>query len=79
MVFNRVLPAEWANAPKAADPLGGNLGRWAAEASRHDALRRAFAANTGVTPFTIPWPPEAPDTPEGLADLLAAAGLERLS
>ena len=79
MVFNRVLPPEWASAPRAADPIGANLQRWAAEASRHDALRRAFAANTGVNPLTIPWLPEAPGTPQGLADLMAAAGLEPLS
>lgn len=79
VVFNRTLPPEWVGAAETTHPLGANLQRWAAEASRHDALRRAFAANTGVTPLTIPWLPEAPHTPDALADLMAAAGLEPVS
>lgn len=75
VVFNRVLPAEWAEAPTDASPLGANLKRWGAEAARHEALRRSFAAHTRVTPMTIPWLAEPPEDPSGLADLAAAAGL----
>ena len=76
VVFNRVLPADWMHAPAGvAGPLASNLTRWATEAGRHDALRRAFASHTGVVPLVIPWLAEAPSTPEGLADLVEATGL----
>ena len=79
VVFNRVLPADWMHAPAGvAGPLASNLTRWATEAGRHDALRRAFASHTGVVPLVIPWLAEAPSTPEGLADLVEATGLVRL-
>ncbi len=75
VVFNRVLPQTWMHAKSGASgPLASNLQRWATEASRHDALRRAFASNTGVSPLVIPWLVEAPSTPEGLADLIASIG-----
>ena len=76
VVFNRVLPQAWMHASAGlGGSLTSNLTRWATEAGRHDALRRAFASNTGVVPLVIPWLAEPPSTPEGLADLIDATGL----
>jgi anion-transporting ArsA/GET3 family ATPase len=79
VVLNRVLPAAWARAPTASGPLGPNLTRWGSEAARHEAVRLAFAAHTGVLPATIPWLPEPPSSPAALADLVGACGMDPLS
>jgi anion-transporting ArsA/GET3 family ATPase len=76
VVFNRVLPREWAEErPDAgkADPLSANLLRWIAEAQRQTDVRREFAAQHGITPAIVPWAPAAPTTPDRLADLLASS------
>lgn len=76
VVLNRMLPAEWATAPAGRGPLASNLARWGAEARRHESLRSALAATTGVEPTVLPWLPSPPDTPAALADMIEAAGLQ---
>lgn len=77
VVFNRMLPAAWAApAPRGDDPLAANLTRWGAEAGRQRMLLDGFAARWGSPPLTVPWLPEPPADPAGLADLVAAAGIE---
>lgn len=78
IVFNRVVPLTWANAPVGLDPIGANLGRWASEARRQEAMRHSFAARTGITPMTLPWLSEPPASPASLADMMTAAGLDPL-
>ena len=78
VVFNRMLPDSWADQPVTTGRLGANLARWGLEAARHQALRRVFAAHTGVIPGAIPWLAEAPGAADGLADLIAAAGVDPL-
>ncbi len=75
VVFNRVLPPEWGPAVPGSGPLGANLARWGAEAARHEAVIAAFAAHTGLAPYTIPWLAAAPDNPTGLADMMESSGL----
>ena len=73
-VFNRVLPRTWADAADPTSPAA--LGRWGAEARRHEVVRSGFGANTGLVPLTVPWLVEAPQDPATLADLMEAAGWE---
>lgn len=79
VVFNRMLPMAWDQAPHSTDdPLAANLSRWGAEAARQRALHDAFAAQWGDRPPTIPWLPTPPEDPGALADLVAAAGVEAI-
>jgi arsenite-transporting ATPase len=68
VVFNKVLPPEWAAKPKRGAPpeLAANLERWGAEALLQSHARTAFATRRGVDPIEVPWLEEAPT---GLAEL----------
>ncbi|WKZ82981.1 MAG: ArsA-related P-loop ATPase [Acidimicrobiia bacterium] len=76
VVLNRMLPADWAKAGAGSGPLAINVSRWRAEARRHESLRRALAATTGAEPAVLPWLATPPDTPDALADMIEAAGLQ---
>jgi len=75
VVFNRSLPDAWWQAgDRTGDVLDRNLERWGAEAHRQGEARAEVAARYGLVPAVVPWMPEAPATPEALADLAAATG-----
>lgn len=73
VVFNRTLPASWAEAAHRDDPLGVNLARWGAEARRQAGVRREVAGRYGVAIATVPWLPEPPSTLDDLAAMLEGA------
>ncbi|MGH8952239.1 MAG: ArsA family ATPase [Acidimicrobiia bacterium] len=74
VIFNRILPEEWAeaNAPPGTSPtLEQNLARWSAETVRQRDTREEFSSRYGAQIATIPWSPKAPTDLDGLANLLA--------
>ena len=78
IVFNRALPAHWAEVGGTGTGLAAtNFARWAAEARRQEDVCDEVAARHGVPPALIPWMIEAPTTVEDLAGLiLEARGLD---
>jgi len=75
VVFNRSLPDEWwAFERRSGDALDANLERWGAEARRQAEARAEVSARYGLVPVVVPWIPEAPADPQGLAELARATG-----
>jgi anion-transporting ArsA/GET3 family ATPase len=82
VVFNRLLPEEWAtlrpqlptNGLSAADAaeLRDNLRNWSAEAHRQADARTELAAQYATRTAAIPWRDRAPTTLDALADLIVA-------
>lgn len=75
VIFNRALPAEWADAITTPDDaLDANLARWGLEAARQDDIRSEITIRYGITPVVVPWLPEMTADPGGLADIAERAG-----
>ncbi len=73
VIFNRILPIEWAGAvapPGTPAHLAMNLTRWAAETVRQRDTRSAFSSRYGARIGTIPWSLRPPTDIDGLARLL---------
>jgi anion-transporting ArsA/GET3 family ATPase len=78
VIFNRILPEEWADAtapPGTSPALEQNLARWSAETVRQRDSREEFSARYGAHIATIPWSPHPPTDLDGLAGLAEAASL----
>jgi anion-transporting ArsA/GET3 family ATPase len=76
VIFNRILPEEWADAtaPRGTSPaLEQNLARWSAETVRQRDSREEFSSRYGAHIATIPWSPHPPTDLDGLAGLVEAA------
>jgi arsenite-transporting ATPase len=83
VIFNRMLPTEWASAVEPEEPdrvgqphwvaLHDNLARWGAEARREADTRRQFAATYTVPVATVPLLTSPPTDLEGLAALADAS------
>lgn len=76
VVFNRILPDDWAHAvpaPDAPTDLAHNLERWAAETVRQQTTRSEFSARYGAHVATIPWSMSPPTDLDGLDELLAGS------
>ncbi len=83
VIFNRVLPEEWAQTDEPVEPEGvkqahrvalhDNLDRWGAEARREADSRRQFAAAYPVPVATIPLLTSPPTDLKGLDALAEAA------
>lgn len=81
VVFNRLLPPEWATLqPKlpsngfstaVAAELRDNMRNWAAEAHRQADARTELGAQYETPTAAIPWRERAPTTLDALADLVA--------
>lgn len=73
VVFNRILPSDWAHVeiPTSTSPeLTHNMERWSAETVRQQDTREEFSARYGAHVATIPWSPSSPTDIDGLAGLL---------
>jgi anion-transporting ArsA/GET3 family ATPase len=73
VVFNRILPEEWAEATAPTGTsvaLEQNLARWSAETVRQRDTREEFSSRYGARIATIPWSPTTPTDLDGLAGLL---------
>jgi anion-transporting ArsA/GET3 family ATPase len=76
VIFNRILPEEWADAkaPTGTSPaLEQNLARWSAETVRQRDSREEFSSRYGAHIATIPWSPHPPTDLDGLASLVEEA------
>ena len=76
VVFNRILPDEWADAfspPGTSAALEQNLARWSSEAIRQRDAREEFSSRYGAHIATIPWSATPPTDLDGLAGLLDRA------
>lgn len=82
VVFNKQLPAEWAEArqlrgsgiaPHVRTAARDNLGRWAGEVRLQNDTKREFAARYQLHLIDVPWVATAPTTVDALADLVALA------
>jgi anion-transporting ArsA/GET3 family ATPase len=80
VIFNRALPASWAD-PATEIELGMidaatqvalhlNLEHWGAEARHQEEVRREFANRHATVPLRIPWLEHAPTSIEALAGLV---------
>ncbi|MBT8207079.1 MAG: ArsA family ATPase [Acidimicrobiia bacterium] len=87
VVFNRVLPDEWANGKRAPNGLDDsvrevlkrNLARWSDEVRRQSDAREEFVAQHRVGLARVPWIASPPTDVEALSALIAAAdGFEQL-
>jgi anion-transporting ArsA/GET3 family ATPase len=88
VIFNRALPAEWAE-PLHEPPGPGietaaqialhrNLELWGAEARHQEEVRREFANRHATVPLQVPWLEHAPTSIDALADLVEGADGEVL-
>jgi anion-transporting ArsA/GET3 family ATPase len=76
VIFNRILPDEWAEAvapPGTSPALEANLARWSAETLRQRDSREEFSSRYGAHIATIPWSPHPPTDLDGLAGLVEEA------
>jgi anion-transporting ArsA/GET3 family ATPase len=76
VVFNRILPEEWADAkaPRGTSAaLELNLARWSAETTRQRDSREEFSSRYGAHIATIPWSTTPLTDLDGLAGLLDGA------
>jgi arsenite-transporting ATPase len=76
VVFNRILPDDWAEAkapPGTSAALELNLARWSAETMRQRDTREEFSSRYGAHVATIPWSSTPPTDLDGLAGLLDGA------
>jgi len=83
VLFNRALPADWAEAAPELSPgtfdaatqivLHNNRERWGAEARHQEEVRREFANRHNTLPLQIPWMEHAPTSIDALADLVDQA------
>ena len=82
VIFNRTLPASWAQAEvpaRTSAELADNLHRWGAESQRQRDARAGFAARFTAPLCTIPWLAESPTELAGLRSIIDLAdGLPRL-
>lgn len=73
VVFNRALPADWAQA-KPGPGLPAEVSRvaeqWSAETLRQADAREEFSSRYGARVATVPWQPHPPNDLAGLAALL---------
>lgn len=73
VIFNRILPADWAHVEipgSTSSELAQNMERWSAETVRQQDTREEFSARYGAQVATIPWSPSSPTDIDGLAGLL---------
>jgi anion-transporting ArsA/GET3 family ATPase len=76
VIFNRILPEEWADAkapPGTSPALEQNLARWSAETVRQRDSREEFSSRYGANIATIPWSPHPPTDLDGLSSLVEEA------
>ncbi len=76
VVFNRTLPAAWAEPQpgRGVDAARAeNLTRWGSEARRQADVRAEFAGRYRTRIATVPWRSHAPTDLDALADLLSSA------
>ncbi len=76
VVFNRVLPSEWAEAtapPGTPAGLAHNLEQWAAETVRQRDSRQEFSSRYGAHIAAVPWSAHPLTDLDGLADLLESS------
>ncbi len=76
VVFNRILPEEWADAtapPGTSAALEQNFARWSAETVIQRDAREEFSSRYGAHIATIPWSSTPPTDLDGLAGLLDEA------
>ena len=80
VVFNRMLPVEWATAEPAPDApvqINQNLERWGAQSRHQSETTQEFADRYDAPLAFIPWQPVAPTDPTALETMLKSArGLE---
>ena len=81
VVFNRVLPDEWADSRRAPnglddsvrEALKSNLAQWSTEVRRQSDARDEFVAQHRVNLAQVPWIASPPTDVEALSDLIAAS------
>jgi len=76
VIFNRTLPASWAQAEvpaRTSAELADNLHRWGAESQRQRDARAGFAARFAAPLCTIPWLAESPTELAGLRSIIDLA------
>jgi anion-transporting ArsA/GET3 family ATPase len=76
VVFNRILPEDWAEATAPAGTsaaLKQNLALWSAETLRQRDTREEFSSRYGAHIATIPWSMTSPTDLDGLVSLLDGA------
>lgn len=76
VVFNRILPEEWATAtapPGTTSALAQNLEQWGAESLRQRDAREEFSTRYGARIATIPWSSKPPTDIDSLGALLDEA------
>jgi anion-transporting ArsA/GET3 family ATPase len=73
VVFNRILPTEWANVEiptGTSQALTGNMEQWSAESTKQQDTREEFSARYEANVATIQWSPSTPSDIDGLAALV---------
>ncbi len=76
VIFNRILPDEWADAvapPGTSPALEQNLARWSAETHTQRDAREEFSSRYGAHIATIPWSSTPPTDLDSLAGMLDGA------